>query len=129
MPIHSRLFPTFFSIRFSVSGLMLKSSNYLDLSFVQGDRYGSICILLFADVQLDQLSPIFYIFGFFIKNYVSKCGWVCVWVFSLTSFINVFLCQHHAVFITTSLRLEMVIPLEVLLLYKFVLAFLVFFSI
>jgi hypothetical protein len=37
------------SIRFSVSGFMLRSLIYLELSFVEGDRYGSICILLHAD--------------------------------------------------------------------------------
>jgi uncharacterized membrane protein YwaF len=26
----------------------------MDMSFVQGDKYGSICILLHADMQLDQ---------------------------------------------------------------------------
>ena len=33
---------------------MLRSVIYLDLSFVQGDNYVSICILLHADIQLDQ---------------------------------------------------------------------------
>jgi hypothetical protein len=50
----SRLFPTFSSIRFSILCFMLKSLIYLDMSFVQGDTYGSICILLHADRQLDQ---------------------------------------------------------------------------
>jgi hypothetical protein len=31
---------------------MLKSLIHLDLSFVQGDRYGPICIVLHADIQL-----------------------------------------------------------------------------
>jgi hypothetical protein len=33
---------------------MLRSLIHLDLSFVQGDRCGSICILLHAGIQLDQ---------------------------------------------------------------------------
>ena len=37
--VHSRLLPTFFSIRLSVSGFVLRSLTYLDLNFVQGDRY------------------------------------------------------------------------------------------
>ena len=36
----------FLFIRFSVSGIMLKSLIHLDLSFVQGDKHGSICILI-----------------------------------------------------------------------------------
>ena len=54
VPMSSRLLPTFCSIRFSVSGFTLRSLIHLDLNFVQGDRYGSICILLHADIQLDQ---------------------------------------------------------------------------
>jgi hypothetical protein len=50
----SRLFPIFFFISFSVSSFMWRSLIYLDLSFVQGDKNGSICILLHADLQLDQ---------------------------------------------------------------------------
>ena len=34
--------------------LCLISFIHLDLSFVQGDRYGSICILLYTDIQLDE---------------------------------------------------------------------------
>ena len=49
-----RLFPTFFSIRFSVTGFMWRSLIHLDLSFVQGDKNGSICILLHANCQLNQ---------------------------------------------------------------------------
>jgi hypothetical protein len=50
----SRLFPTLSSIRFTVSGFMLKSFIYLDLSFVQGNKYGPIFIFLHTDNQLDQ---------------------------------------------------------------------------
>jgi hypothetical protein len=62
---------TFCSIRFSVSGFMLKFLIHLDLSFVQGDRDGSSCILLhvrpasFADHA--SFSAL-YNFGFFVKN-------------------------------------------------------------
>ena len=45
VPISSRLFPTFSSINFSVSGFMWRSLIHLDLSFVQGDKNGSIHIL------------------------------------------------------------------------------------
>ena len=42
------------SIRFNVAGFMLRSLIHLDLSFVHGDRYGSIFILLHVDIQLCQ---------------------------------------------------------------------------
>jgi hypothetical protein len=32
----------------------LMSLIHLDLSFVQGDKYGTICILLHAAIHLDQ---------------------------------------------------------------------------
>jgi hypothetical protein len=50
----SKLFPNFSSIRLSVSGFMLRTLIHLDLSFVQGDKYGSIFIFLHTDSQLDQ---------------------------------------------------------------------------
>jgi hypothetical protein len=34
-----RPFPTFSSIRFNVSGFLMRSLIHLDLSFVQGDKY------------------------------------------------------------------------------------------
>jgi hypothetical protein len=64
-----KLFPTVSFIRFSVSGFMLRSLIHLDLSFVQSDKYGSTCVLLHVDHQLDQhhllkmLFPPLYIFG------------------------------------------------------------------
>jgi hypothetical protein len=54
MLMHSRIVPTFSSSRFSVCSSMLRSLIHFDLSFVQGDRYISICILLHADIQLEQ---------------------------------------------------------------------------
>ena len=54
VPMHSRVFLIFSSIMFSVSGFMLRSLIHLDSSFVQGNRYGSICIFIHADIQLCQ---------------------------------------------------------------------------
>ena len=54
VPISSRLFPTFSSISFSVSGFMWSSLIHLDLTLVQGDRNGSIHILLHVNCQLWQ---------------------------------------------------------------------------
>jgi hypothetical protein len=54
VPISSRLFPTFSSISFTISGFMWRSLIHLDLSFVQGDKNGSISILLHDNCQLCQ---------------------------------------------------------------------------
>jgi hypothetical protein len=54
VPISSRLFPTFSSINFSDFGFMWRSLILLDLRFVQGDKNGSIQILLYDNRQLCQ---------------------------------------------------------------------------
>jgi hypothetical protein len=54
MLISSRLFPTFPSVSFSVSGFRWSSLIHLDLSFVQGYKNGSIHILLHDNCQLSQ---------------------------------------------------------------------------
>ena len=46
VPISLRIFSTFSSRSFSGSGFMWSSLIHLDLSYVQGDKNGSICILL-----------------------------------------------------------------------------------
>jgi hypothetical protein len=95
VPVSSRLFPTFSSIRFSVSGFMLRSLIHLDLSFVQGDKYGSIFILLHRDSQLEQhhllkmisFFPL-YIFGFFVKDQMTISVWFYFWVFNYIPLIS-----------------------------------------
>jgi hypothetical protein len=52
VPISSRLSPTFYSISLSVSGFMWSCLIHLDLSFVQGDKNGSVYILLHNNQQL-----------------------------------------------------------------------------
>ena len=47
--MHSSILSTFFSMMFSVAGILLKFLIHLDLSFVHGNRYKSICILLHID--------------------------------------------------------------------------------
>ena len=48
----------------------------MNLSFVQGDKYGSICSLIHGNIQVDHtfvddvLSFPLYGFGFFVKNEV-----------------------------------------------------------
>ena len=50
----SRLLPTFSSARFSVVRFILRFLIHLDLSFVHGDRYGFIYILLNVNIQWMQ---------------------------------------------------------------------------
>ena len=52
--IHAKLFLTFSFARVHYNWIYVESLIHLNLSFVQGDRYGSICILLHADIQLGQ---------------------------------------------------------------------------
>jgi hypothetical protein len=88
----SMLGPTFSSIRFSISGFILRCLTYL--SFVQGDKCGSIFILLHTDYQLDH--TIYWIcfcfslfgFGFIIKYQVSISVWVYFWFFNSIPLIN-----------------------------------------
>jgi len=79
----SRFFPTFSSIRFSVSGFMLRSLIHLDLSFVYHDKYGSIFIFLYTDSQLfwASLTKIKY-------ACVCVCVWFYFWVFNSILLIN-----------------------------------------
>ena len=53
VPISSRLFLIFPSIRFSVYGFILRSLIHLDLRFLQDDSYGTIFTFLHTDSQLD----------------------------------------------------------------------------
>jgi hypothetical protein len=64
VPTCLRVFPTLSSFRFSISGYMWSSLIHLDFRFVQGDKNGSICILLHADQQLKQ-PHILKMFSFF----------------------------------------------------------------
>ena len=91
--MHSRLFSSFSYSRFGVYYFMLRSLIHLDLSFVQGDKYGSICILLHADIQLDQ-HHLLKMLSFFhcmvlaslSKSQVSVGVWDSFWVFNLILF-------------------------------------------
>jgi hypothetical protein len=85
VPISLRLLLTFFSINFWVSGLMWSSLIHLGLSFLQGDKNGSIRILLHAICQLSQHNLVkmsFPLDGFtsFVKNQVTidVCVHFCV---------------------------------------------------
>ena len=95
VPVSSKPFPTFSSIRFSVSGFMLRCLIHLYQSFVKGDKYEYICILLHVNIQLFQdhllkmRSSLLYCFGFFVKNQMSVRLWIYVLVYHLILLINV----------------------------------------
>jgi hypothetical protein len=74
VPISLRLFPTFSSISFSVSGFMWSSLINLDLTLVQGDRNGLIRILLHDNNQLCQhhLLKVLSFFNWMILAPLSK---------------------------------------------------------
>lgn len=107
LPVSSRLFPSFSSIRFSVSDFKLRFLVHLDLSFVHGYKYGSICILLYTDIQLDQchLLKMRSLFHCMVLASLSKskCLYVCGFIpWSLVQFhwsTCLFLYQSHVVFI------------------------------
>jgi hypothetical protein len=89
VPISFRFFPTFSFINFTVSGFMWSSFFYLDLSFVQGDRNGSIRILLHENCQLCQhhllkMLSFFHwmVFCSLVKDQVTIGVWIHLWVFN-----------------------------------------------
>ena len=107
-PMSLRLFHTFSYIRFSISGFRWRSLIHLDLSFVQGDKNGSICILLHADCEVNQnhllKNAVFFpLDGFcsYVKDQLTIGIWVHFWVFNYISLI--YLCvsvQIPCIFIT-----------------------------
>jgi hypothetical protein len=138
LPLCSRQFITFFSVRFRVPGFILRSLVYLDLSFVQGNRHGSVCNFLHADIQLvqQQLSKMLSHFHCMVLASLSKIKYPKVCRFISRSSILfysstcLFLCEYYRIFIIIvlyyGLKSGMVILLEVLLLYRIVLAILGF---
>lgn len=85
-----RPFPTLFSFRVSVFGLMLRCLINLDLSSMQGgDKYGFISIILpeanqFTSVICWRCCPFpVCLSGFLIKIQVFISVWTLVYVFSL----------------------------------------------
>ena len=89
--MHSSVLPTFSSMSFSVFDFMLRSLIHLKLSFVHGDRYQSIFILLHVDIQLCQyhlLKVLFSIlhFSLLVKNQPFKCvdWYMSLWFASIS---------------------------------------------
>jgi hypothetical protein len=81
----SRLFHTFFSIRFTLSGFMLRNLIYWDLSFV-GDKCEYIGIILHADIQFEKYHLLKMLsFCFLCISDLSKIKCTLVCEFMLTS--------------------------------------------
>ena len=92
VPMHSRLLPTFSSMRFSVAGFMLRSLIHLNLSFMYRNRYASIFILLRVNIHLFVEDAFFfplYHFSFFVKNQVFIGVWINIWVFYSILLVNI----------------------------------------
>jgi hypothetical protein len=95
LPISLRLSSTSSSISFSVSGFVWSYLIHLDLSFVQGDKNGSICIILHDTFQFTQhlflkmlsFFPPLDGFSSFVKDQVTIGVWVHFWVFNSISLI------------------------------------------
>ena len=116
---------------------ILRSLIHLDLSFVHGNRYGSIFILHHVDIQLCQhhllkmLCFPLYNFTFFVKIQVFIGVRIVIWVFNSLPLVNlsVFM-PYQSVFISGALKQilmsRMVMTLEVSILYRIVLAIVVF---
>ena len=94
IPMSSRLFPTLFSIIIGVSSFTLRPLIHLNLSFLQGHRYGFICTIPHTDIQLDKhhflWNPFLfslYGFPFFVNNTKSMAVSVYFWDFNSFSLI------------------------------------------
>ena len=64
VPMCSSVFPTFSSIRFSVTDFMLRSLNNFDLSFVHGDRYSLFSFFYMLIYSCASLLVVKYAFFF-----------------------------------------------------------------
>jgi hypothetical protein len=88
---------------------MLRPLIHLDLSFVQGDRYGSICILLPAGIQVRPAPFVEETFFFHCMVLASLSKMmsvgVCIyfWVFNSIPLISLFLWEYHVIFITIAM--------------------------
>jgi hypothetical protein len=138
LPISSRLFPTFSSISFSVSGFMWSSLIHLDLTLVQGYQNGSICIILNDNHQLCQhhlLKMLSFFprdgFSSLVKDQVTIGVCVHFWVFNSIPLVYLSVaipvpCSFYHNCSVVKLRSGMVIPPEVVLSQRRVFAILGF---
>jgi hypothetical protein len=124
VPISLRLFPSYSSISFSVSGFMWSSSVHLELTLVQGDKSGTIHILLHDNRQLCQ-HHLLKMLSFFHWMVLAPCqrssDYRCVGSFLGLQFYSTDLPVSHytghyiTIALQYSIRSGMVIPPEILL--------------
>lgn len=96
VPILYKVLPIFSSSRFSISGCKLKSLIYLQLTFVQGDRYESNFILLKMSIQFLQyhlLKTLSFFQCTFLDCQITGILYAHVWVFYFISigYVSVFI--------------------------------------
>ena len=87
VPMTSKLSPTFFSIMFNASGFMLWSLIHLDLTYAQGDKYGSICILLCVVIQFNHhhwLKMMYFFQGAFLSSLLKRGVHRCMGIHNLS---------------------------------------------
>jgi hypothetical protein len=65
VPMYSRLSTTFSYIKFRLSGFVLRSLSHLDLSFVQGNRYGYRVIPRYFVIFLVIAKGVLFLISFF----------------------------------------------------------------
>ena len=95
MQMQARLVPTFFSMRFSISGFILRSCILLELSFEKSERCAYIWILLHAAISFlpapfveDAISFPVCIDGFFAKIQVFIGMQIYVGIFNSIPLID-----------------------------------------
>ena len=109
---HWWLLHAFYSFRFNIVRVILRSLIHLDLGFVQGNRYESICFFLQADIQLCQyhllkMLSVFYriiLAPLWEIRYSQLCGLITGPLIRFHwSICLLFFCQYQAVFISATL--------------------------
>jgi len=107
VPTYSIIFSSFSSIRFGLSGLLVRSFIHLELNFMQGDRFRSVCIHLHAALQFVQhhlLKMLSFIQHIYLVS-LSKIK--CLMVYGINSVLdfNFFLLIHVSSFMLISCHL------------------------
>jgi hypothetical protein len=100
-------FPTFYSIRFGESCLMLRSLTYLEFSFVQGDIHFCTYRLPCRPAPFNGDALFYFIVYFLASLSKNNCLYVCGFIsgslilFPLSTCLSLF--QYNAVFIPIAL--------------------------
>jgi hypothetical protein len=139
VPMSSKLFLTFSSIRFSLSHFMLRSLIHLDLRFVHCDKkwiYFHCSTYRQPVITAPFIEDAFffpaYIFGFFDRDQVSISMWFYFWFFRSIPLIELPVsapipCSFSHCCFVVQFEVRNVIPLEDLLLSRIVFTILFYF--